>query len=415
MSQFNLGLYLVDQQDENARKAREGITKLANASARLDRGVERLLAGSRKVSGGISRLSAGGEELPPGLRRLAAGAEQLLGGLGQIQSGAGGLAGGLSEGSQRSRGLTSAVGQMQNGLAEQDGDRSGRLQSQAPGLFDSGYFYLAALDGGKPERRSQAEFLVNVAQGGSAARMLVIPTDPLASDGVAATGERISADAAELAAETGSEVYVGGLSPNQIGLNEAFRDQAPLARLVLSIVTLIVLIPVTRSLALPIIAALLNLLTVSATFGILALLFNDSLLGGPGFVDASVIPTSVVLTLALAIDYEVFIFARIREEYLRTGSTLRAIEDGIMRTKHVITGAALIMIAVFIAFSVSSLAPMRNLGVAQAIGVFIDAFVIRFVILPAVMRALGDRCWWMPKWLDRILPGQSSPRVAAEA
>ena len=86
-------------------------------------------------------------------------------------------------------------------------------------------------------------------------------------------------------------------------------------------VTIVILLFVTRSLVLPLIAAVLNLLTVSATFGLLSLLFNGSLLGGPGYVDTVIVPASVILIFGLAIDYEVFIFARIREEYVRTGST----------------------------------------------------------------------------------------------
>ncbi len=413
LSQFGLGLYLVGQQDENTRKASDGVDKLADAAARVDRGVERLLKSSRKLSGAVERLSRGGEDLPPGLERLTAGAERLLNGLGEVESGAGGLAGGLDEGALKSQRLTGAVGRLQAGSEE--GNSESSVLERSPGLFDSGYFFLAGLDGGRPETRNQASLLVNLSKGGSAARMLVIGKDPLASSGAAATGERLAADAAELARQTHSEVIVGGLSPNIVELNDVFREQAPLARLALSIVTLLVLIPVTGSLLLPIIAALLNLLTVSATFGLLALLFDTSLLGGPGYVDTSVLPIAVILTLGLAIDYEVFIFARIREEYLRTGSTREAIERGVARTAHVISGAAVIMIVVFLAFAVTPLATMRDTSVAIAISVFIDAFVIRFVILPATMRALGDRCWWRPRWMARLLPDRTPRRLGGEA
>lgn len=412
LGQFELGLYLAERQRKSQSQASDGIEKLADASADLDRGLERLLESSRKVSAGIARLDQRGEELPPGLRRLAAGAEELLGGLGQIESGAGTLAGGLAEGGGRSQELTAAVGRLRAATERTPG---GGATEQSPGLFDSGYFYLAGLDGSPPERRNQAGFLVNIAAGGSAARMLVVPGDDQASDGAAATGKRLTAGAERLERETGAEVVVGGLSPSLVELDQALRDQAPLARLVLSLVTIAILLPVTRSLALPLLAALFNLLTVSATFGLLSLLFNNSLLGGPGFVDSSVIPATVVLTFGLAIDYEVFILARIREEYLRTGSTRAAIDAGLAKTAPVISGAAVIMVAVFLAFAISSLVILRNLGVALAIGVLIDAFLIRFVLLPAAMRALGDRCWWLPRWLDRLMPGAKPVVSAAEA
>ncbi len=416
LDQFNLSLYLAERQDANGLKASEGMAKLAKATAKLDHGLDLLLHHSRELSDAMARLSAGGGKLPPGLRRLALGSARLLDGLGQIESGAGRLAGGLGSGAERSQRLTAAVGRLRTGVTAQAGSRAGSLSEESPGLFRSGYFYLAGLDGTPPERHDDTEFLVNVAQGGSAARMLVVPTDLQASSGAEATGARLTDDAAELARETDSEVVVGGLSPSLVDLNSAFRGQTPLARLILSMVTILILLPVTRSLTLPIIAALLNLLTVSATFGLMSLLFNDSLLGGPGFVDTVVIPATVILTFGLAIDYEVFIFARIREEYVRSGSTAMAIEDGVGKTAHVISGAALIMIGVFLAFSVSDLANFRNLGVGLSIGVVIDAFIIRFVLLPAIMRALGDRCWWIPGWLNRIIPGGAMPpRAGVEA
>jgi RND superfamily putative drug exporter len=158
-----------------------------------------------------------------------------------------------------------------------------------------------------------------------------------------------------------------------------------------------------------VIAAFLNLLTVSATLGVLALLFNDSLLGGPGYVDAADIPATIMVIFGLAIDYEVFIFARMREEYVRTGSTEQAVDNGLARTAPVVTGAAVIMIVVFLCFSVSEFITLRNFGVAQATAIFIDAFIIRLLILPVIMKRLGDWSWWMPKWLDRLLPGGTAP------
>jgi RND superfamily putative drug exporter len=243
--------------------------------------------------------------------------------------------------------------------------------------------------------------------------MLVIPKSGPGTSGVSATADRLDAETARLARETKTEVVVGGLPPTLMEANSTLREKALPARLVLALVSVVILLAVTRSLALALLGALLNLLTVSATFGLLAMFFNTSLLGGPGYVDTSVIPGVIVLTFGLAIDYEVFVFSRIREEYLRTGSTKQAIADGLGNTAHVISGAAMIMISVFLAFSISELQSVRNLGVSQALGVFIDAFIIRFVILPAAMRALGDRCWWIPKWLDRILPGGGkTPREA---
>jgi putative drug exporter of the RND superfamily len=409
--QFSLGIYLAQQQGESGEDARDGVNRLAKAAARLDHGLQRLTASSGQLTTAIGELSDGSDELSPALRRLTSGAEHLTGGLGQLASGAGGLAGGLAAGVPQSERLTGALAKMRTRVAVQKGgSQLDQINASSPGLFRSGYFYLASLDGSRPEQRNQAGLLVALDEGGSAARMLVIPKDRPLTEAAAGMEERITRDAAALAAKTGAEVVVGGFSPSLVELNDTLREQAPPARIVLSLVTILILLPVTRSLTLALLAAVLNLLTVSAVFGLLALLFNDSLLGGPGFVDTGVIPATVILTFGLAIDYEAFILARMREEYLRTGSTSAAIENGLGKTAHVISGAAVIMIAVFLAFAVSPLANLRNLGVSQALGVFIDAFIIRFILLPAIMRALGDRCWWIPRWLDRILPGEPNPR-----
>ncbi len=413
MGQFNLALYLTAKQEKNGRKATEGMSRLAKASTKLEHGLQKLLSHSRELSSGLGRLSRGGERLPQGLLRLVAGSNQLTGGLGEIGSGAEGLAGGLDNGSRESQRLVSALGRLHSGVDKQRAPGSENLNERSPGLFRSGYFFLAGLDGSKPEQRNQAGFLVDIANGGSAARMLVIPKEGPGGSGISATTDHLTAETTRLGRETGTEAVVGGLPPSLIELNSTLRDEAVPARLVLMLVSMAIILAVTRSLLLAIISALLNLLTVTATFGLLAILFNTSFLGGPGYVDTSVIPGVVVLTFGLAIDYEVFVFARIREEYLRTGSTQEAITNGFGTTAHVISGAATIMISVFLAFSVSDMQLIRNLGVSQALGVFIDAFIIRFVLLPATMRALGDRCWWIPKWLDRILPGGgSTPREA---
>lgn len=413
---FDLGLYLASQAGKNARQGHEGLEKLAKASARLDRGLVELADASRKVSGGIGRLSQGGASLSPGMERLSQGAEQLLAGLGQVQGGAGGLSSGLASGAQRSRLLTGAIGRIGSGLENQRGGGSGETglqqqRQQSPGLFKSGYFLLAGLDGSGKERREQAAFLVNLDRGGHTARMLVVPSDEPSTAAGRATTDRLQEAAYELARETDSRVLVGGIEPAKADVNTAIRDQSPRIRLALAVVTFLILLPVVRSLVLPLLAALINVLTVGATFGLLSLLFDGSLLGGPGYVDATVLPATMIVIFGLAIDYEVFIFARMREEYVRTGSPSAAITNGLQRTGHVVTGAAVIMIAVFLAFSVSPFHLLRSFGVAQAIAVFIDAFIVRLVIVPSLMRMLGPRSWWIPRWLDRMMPG-GTPVVA---
>jgi RND superfamily putative drug exporter len=402
--QFGLGNYLSSRIRRNGRKASDGLGKLADGSAKLDHGLSRLAGASSQLSKGLGRLSQGGEQLPPALARLSDGAQHLAAGLGQVQGGAAGLAAGLGSGAVKSRALSGALGKIHDKLERQQDGSSSQLAGSS-GLFRSGYFYLAGLDGSKPGQRASAALLINLQHGGSAARMLIIPSSEPTSSAAHRLSNRIRVDATKLARDTGTEVAVGGAPLRVAELNSVLRESALPTRLALCLVTLLVLIPVVRSLTLPLIAALLNLLTLSATFGVLALLFNGSLLGGPGFVDSSVLPATIMVIFGLAIDYEVFLFARMREEYDRTGSTKAAISNGLVSTAPVISGAALIMIAVFVTFAVSAVPTLRNFGVAQALAVFIDAFVVRLVLLPGLMRILGERAWWCPAWLDRVLPG----------
>jgi RND superfamily putative drug exporter len=412
--QFGVGSYLSSRLDAQGKEASEGIEKLADASNKLDRGLQHLASGSRRVSRGVAALSQGGEKLSPALQRLGDGAEHLTGGLSRLASGAGQLTSGLGQGAQKSGLLADGLGKMESGLQRQSGESGlGQLQQRSPGIFHSAYFVLAGLDGSKPEGRRQLETLLNLNRGGMAARMLIVPRDDPNTPSARETMDDIEGEATELARRTGTEVVLGGVGPGDLAANDAVRDKSPLTRLALSLITLIILIPVLRSLTVPLLAALINLLTISASFGILALLFDGSLLGGPGYIDVTVLLATIMVMFGLAIDYEVFVFARIREEYVRTGSTRAAVAGGLDRTAHVVTGAAVIMIAVFLAFSVSELVTVRNFGVAQAVAIAIDAFIVRLIVVPAVMNRLGKWCWWMPKWLDRRWPDARSRAAAA--
>lgn len=374
--QFHVGSYLAERLDRSGRQAGEGIAKLAGASARLRHGLRSLAAGSAQLAGGIASLDLRGAALSPALGSLSEGSQRLSSGLGAIATGAGSLTTGLGAGAKR--------------------------QQLPSGLFQSSYFLLAGLDGSGPEKRRQIGFLVNIDNGGGVARMIVIPTGEAAGARAAKTLRSIQRDAAALARRTGSEVLVGGADPVEIELNRALRDDVPLLRVLLSLISMFVLVLVMRSLTMPAISALINVVTVGASMGLLALLFNGSLLGGPGYVETMVLLAAVMVMFGLAIDYEVFVFARMREEYDRTGSTEQAVAGGLERTAPIITGAAVIMITVFLAFSVSEYAPYRDFGVAQALGVFIDVFVVRLIVLPVIMRKLGAASWWMPRRLRRL-------------
>ena len=114
------------------------------------------------------------------------------------------------------------------------------------------------------------------------------------------------------------------------------------------------------------------------------------------------------ILFGLSMDYEVFLISRIREEYLKDGDTRRAVADGLAKTARVITAAAAIMVVVFLAFLAAPDVFLKLFGIGLASAIFLDATVVRMVLVPAVMQLLGDRNWWIPNWLERILPGWTS-------
>lgn len=174
--------------------------------------------------------------------------------------------------------------------------------------------------------------------------------------------------------------------------------------------SLILLMMMFRSITVPIKAAIGYLLSVVAAFGVVSLVFIDGvgadLIGAvPGTV-LNFLPILLMgILFGLAMDYEVFLVSRMREEYVHNGGDARkAVEDGFVGSGPVVTAAALIMFAVFSAFVPGGQAAVQAIGLGLAAGVFIDAFLVRMTLVPAVMTLLGDKAWWMPRWLDRILP-----------
>lgn len=410
--QFELGQFLAGKLATDNDEAVEGIGKLATNARSLSRGIDRLTEGAAEISSGTERLVAEGSELSPALQRLQDGTEHLEAGLGRLGGSAATLAGGLASGAPGSERLAGSLVQLRRGVERQAGPSAAaldRLRRQAPGLFRSGYFYLAGLDGSDRARRDLVGFVTDVDRGGHTTRLMVVPRAPVTTEQGKRTLELVRAEARDFAERSQAEVVVGGLAASQLTINEELTDRTELARIAMMLITILIMVPVLRSLTIPVIAAFLNLLAVTAAIGVLALLFNGSLLGGPGYVDAANIPAIIMVAFGLAIDYEVFLFARMREEYVRTGSPREAVDRGLAQTAPVITGAAVIMIVVFLCFSISEFVTLRNFGVAQAAAVAIDAFIIRLIILPAVMKGLGRWSWWMPGWLNRLLPGTGAP------
>jgi RND superfamily putative drug exporter len=160
----------------------------------------------------------------------------------------------------------------------------------------------------------------------------------------------------------------------------------------------------------PLKAAVMNLISIGAAYGILVAVFQWGWLKGLFGVEQTVPIISFMpmmlfaILFGLSMDYEVFLLSRVPEEYVRRRDNDAAVIEGIAATARVITSAALIMISVFAAFILGDDVNIKMFGLGLAAAVFIDATIVRIVLVPATMKLLGDWNWWLPKWLDRILP-----------
>jgi len=206
------------------------------------------------------------------------------------------------------------------------------------------------------------------------------------------------------------QVLVGGQTAVDIDVIRFIVDRTPLAVGIVVLVTYLLLFLQTGSVVLPLKAVLLNFLSIGASFGALVYIFQQghfaNLLGGftPQSLDPSIPVILFSIVFGLSMDYEVLLVSRIHEEYVRTGDNTAAVARGLERTGRLITGAAAVMFAVFMAFGLAEVVIIKAIGIGLAIAVAIDATIVRSLVVPAVMRLLGDANWWAPRplrWLHR--------------
>ncbi len=224
-----------------------------------------------------------------------------------------------------------------------------------------------------------------------------------------------------------TEVLTAGLSSRSRDFMASFGHSVPYAVAIVVLVTGAVLFLTFGSVLLPLKAVLMSLLSITASFGALVWIFQQGHLSELLSFDASgtIIASTPILMFAilfgLSMDYEVFLLSRIRERYLATGDNTRAVAEGIGITGGIITGAALIMVAVFGAFALSSVALIKSLGFSMALAVLIDATIVRGILVPAFMRVMGNANWWAPAWIQRVVArlglyeGGAPPAARADA
>ncbi len=204
----------------------------------------------------------------------------------------------------------------------------------------------------------------------------------------------------------GVESWVTGQSAVENDMLEMLGSRTPLVFIFVLTLSFILLTLAFRSLIVPLQAIVFNLLSVAATYGLLVLVFSKGFLRDfLGYTESPVIESwipilSFCILFGLSMDYHVFILSRIREHYDISHNNSEAVAVGLRSTGKIITGAALIMVVVFGAFSTGSLLAMQQLGFALAVSVFLDATIVRSVLVPSIMTIVGDRNWWLPKWLE---------------
>jgi RND superfamily putative drug exporter len=247
-----------------------------------------------------------------------------------------------------------------------------------------------------------------VTQPASTGRVVVRVTPKTPVDD-SATADMIDRLRSELATKAPAAA-VGGPAAQNRDLTGVLTGKAPYAIGLILLVAFVLLLVVFRSIVIALFSIGMNLLTVGAAFGFATVVFQHGVGAGllgiehQGFVDAWAPLFFFALLFGLSMDYQLFLLAAIRERYQATGDTKRAIAEGIARTGRTITNAALIMIVVFVAFGVTGPIPPTELGVTLAMAVLLDATVVRVLLVPATMALLGERNWYLPRWLRRVIP-----------
>jgi RND superfamily putative drug exporter len=252
-----------------------------------------------------------------------------------------------------------------------------------------------------------------------AALLTAIPTTSPQDEETSELVNRLRDDVVpEVLAGSGVNAELGGITPALEDQSDYMTDRMPLFIAGVVGLSFLLLLVAFHSPLISLKAGVMNLLSVGAAYGVMTLVAKGGPVGELIGIDHEVpiAPFMPVMMFAilfgLSMDYEVFLISRIREEYLKHGNTRRAVADGLAKTARVITAAAAIMVVVFLAFLAAPDTFLKLFGIGLASAIFFDATVVRMVLVPAVMQLLGSRNWWIPNWLERVLPRLDVERVA---
>jgi RND superfamily putative drug exporter len=245
---------------------------------------------------------------------------------------------------------------------------------------------------------------------GDVALVMVFPTTDPQAEETADTVNRLRDEVVPAVAGDQLDVKVGGLTAAVDDFAAYIAERLPIFVGAVLVLSFLLLMLVFRSLLVPLKAVVMNLLSIGAAYGVVVAVFQWG--WGAGLIgvgrEAPIEAWAPVFIFAvvfgLSMDYEVFLLSRIREEYDRTHDNATAVADGLALTARVITAAAAIMVCVFGSFVFGTDVALKIMGLGLAVAVLVDATIVRLVLVPSTMELLGDWNWWIPKWLDRILP-----------
>ena len=300
-----------------------------------------------------------------------------------------------------------------------------RMQKAFPGTADPGQVVIKADDVNTPEAKAAINDLVSkarasdgfesgITQDRSENGEVAIVNVPLGGNGNDSTSYKALAELrTEIVPATvgklkGAEVVVGGNAAMSKDYNDMVKGAAPIVFGFVLVLAFLLLLVTFRSIVVPIKAIVLNLLSVAASYGALTLIFQHGWLHKqlgfetPGFVTSWLPLFLFVILFGLSMDYHVYILSRVREGFLKGMSTDDAVAHGIKQTAGVVTSAAFVMVGVFAIFGTLSIIDYKMLGVGLGFAIFLDATLVRAVLLPASMKLLGDRNWYLPSWLEWI-------------
>ena len=246
---------------------------------------------------------------------------------------------------------------------------------------------------------------------GDTAVLTLTPTTSPQSPATERLVDALRHDAVPAAATaTGLSVHVGGMVAANVDSTRWTGDRLPIFFGGVLVMSYLLLAMVFRSVLVPLKAVVMNLLATAAAFGVLALATSGGPLGDlVGIPEATPVPIQLpigifAILFGLSMDYEVFLLSRIKEEYDRTGDNALAVADGLAKSARVITASAAVMVTVFFSFVLGEAVLTKMFGLGLGAAILIDATLVRLVLVPATMELLGDRNWWLPGWLDRLLP-----------